>query len=693
MPRIQQYVAQDMTGGAVRGGGVAQPVDLSGLARGVDSFARASEDLRIHQERMSERMADDEAKVAVTNTLSQAGADWTEKLQNAQTGAAAGAPGFTAGMLKEFDGWAKDAGAQVPERGRQHLEQQLGRFRQGLHADAFRFEVKARGEKLTTDFVAGLENDRKAVFAQPGQFTETLARRLATAETLDLPAATKAKLAETARESLAIEAASAQVERDPEGLLARLGIRGAKVGKDGKMMPTDEAKAAEAVRNDPVFASLSPQALRQVVDRATMISETRKAQAAAEADRQARLAEIAANRRAREADQAWNILSTWTAAGKVADESNPNTKALIGRLAGTPYASAFTEMQKTAAAGATVASMPLPQQQAQLDGLIARRNASGTSPELETEIKRREGMLTEARSDYAKEPMRAALDRRVFGPEGMAPVDTSSIDGVARTIGARVQQAQTVAGRAGRSVSPLLSEEAETIGRVLSQVPPEQFGAAVAKLSGQIPGDQLQALARQIDSKDRGLALALAAGDARTTQGRTVAELIRRGQQVVKDKGIKEETAAEFGLKAQIAKEVRDVVPGRWGDDVIDAARLIYLGKQAGGDSTDAANAVRLALGGSIIEHNGRRVPVQPGITEDVMRQRLSTITPASLADQLPDGVVYLPGGRPMGLPEFLARLPDAQLEPLPGGEYAVRVGASGVAMRADRRPLTIKVR
>jgi hypothetical protein len=693
MPRIQQYVAQDMTGGAVRPGHLTQPVDITPLARGADTFARASEDLRIHQERMSEQLADDEAKVAVTNTLSQAGADWTEKLQNAQTSAAAGAPGFTAGMLKEFDGWAKDATEQAPERGRQHLEQQLGRFRQGLHADAFRFEVKARGEKLIGDFSAGTDADRKAVFTQPGMFTDVLARRLATLELLDLPAATKAKLAETARESLAIEAASAQVERDPDGLLARLGIRGAKVGKDGKMLPPDEAKAAEAVRNDPVFASLSPQALRQVVDRATMISETRKAQAAAEADRQARLAEIAAARREREVGQAWSIVSAQHAAGMVLDESNPNTKALIRKLAGTPYAAAFTDMQKTAAAGATVAAAPISQQQARLDGLIEQRNSKGWSPELGAEIKRSETMLTEARADYAKEPMRAALDRRVFGPEGMAPVDTSSIDGVARTIGARVQQAQTVAGRAGRSVSPLLSEEAEAIGRVLSQVPPEQFGAAVAKLSGQIPGDQLQALARQIDSKDRGLALALAAGDARTTQGRTVAELIRRGQQVVKDKGIKEETAAEFGLKAQIAKEVRDVVPGRWGDDVIDAARLIYLGKQAGGDGPDVANAVRLALGGSIIEHNGRRVPVQPGITEDVMRQRLSTITPASLADQLPDGVVYLPGGRPMGLPEFLARLPDAQLEPLPGGEYAVRVGQSGVAMRADRRPLTIKVR
>ena len=692
MPRIQQYVAQDMTGGAVRPGHIAHPVDLSPLARGADTFARASEDLRIHQERMSEQLADDEAKVAVTNTLSQAGADWTEKLQNAQTSAAAGAPGFTAGMLKEFDGWAKDAGAQVPERGRQQLEQQLGRFRQGLHADAFRFEVKARGEKLVGDFSAGTDADRKAVFTQPGMFTDVLARRLATLELLDLPAAVKTKLAETARESLAIEAASAQVERDPDGLLARLGIRGAKVGKDGKMQPPDEAKAAEAVRNDPVFASLSPQALRQVVDRATMISETRKAQAAAEADRQARLAEIAAARREREVGQAWNIVSAQNAAGMVLDESNPNTKALIRKLAGTPYAAAFTEMQKSAAAGATVAAAPISQQQARLDSLIEQRNSKGWSPELGAEIKRSETMLTEARADYAKEPLRAALDRRVFGPEGLAQVDTRSLDGLLQTIGPRVEQARTVSGRTGKPESPLMSDEAHAVADAFAQLPAGQRAGWTSRLSAQLPPAQALALAKQLEPKNRALYLMMAAGTDKTGSGKLVAEWIDKGQKAHIDKAVREDESPGTGLVASISKEIGDALSGPARADVAEAARFAWLGQKAENYSPTAAGVVRLVLGGDLVEHNGRRVPVPGGLGIDGLRDRLTSMPAAKIAAQAPDGWVYSTEGRQMGIPEFLADLPRAQLEPAGQGRYTVRSGM-GQAVNAQGRPIVIEVR
>ena len=426
-------------------------------------------------------------------------------------------------------------------------------------------------------------------------------------------------------------------------------------------------------------ADLDPQRRAQLLAQV----EGFRAHNEARALRPAQAAEIAAARQEREASRAWDVLSGWALAGKAADpEANA---ALIAKLDPARLA-AYKALAAEIPARTAAAMLPLDQQQAQLDALIAQRATRGTSPELEKEIERREKVLTEARKDYEADPLRAGAQRGII--DRIAPLDTSSFDGIAQSLAGRIEQAQAVATRTRQPVSPFLPEEAARVGDMLGALAPSAQGRMIAQLAQVMPQGQMAALAKQLDGKDRALALQMAAGAAKTTEGRTVAELIGRGRQAIKDKSVKEDSAAESGLRASLVKEIGDALTGRNREDVIDAARLIYLGKQAEGSRISPEGAVRLAVGGDLVEHQGRKVPVPAGVD---LPQALRRVPEASISSQTKDGMVYLAGGRPMGVPEFLAGLPSAQLEAVAPGRYVVRSGGS-LVVNDQRRPIVVGV-
>ena len=92
------------------------------------------------------------------------------------------------------------------------------------------------------------------------------------------------------------------------------------------------------------------------------------------------------------------------------------------------------------------------------------------------------------------------------------------------------------------------------------------------------------------------------------------------------------------------------------------------------------------------VEHNGRRIPIPAGVSEAQFADKLKAYPAAALASQAPGGAVMLPGGRQMPVADFLAGLPDAQLEPVAPGRYGVRAGG-GIVMGATGRPIIIEVR
>lgn len=426
--------------------------------------------------------------------------------------------------------------------------------------------------------------------------------------------------------------------------------------------------------------------------KATLLAQVEGYRSANEARalRQAQHAEIVAARAQRQSDEAFNVLSGWALQGKQAD---PNAAAaLIAKLTPTA-AAAYRSMAAKIPARTAVAMLPLDTQAQQLDVLKARA-VTGTSQELEAEIKRREQVLAQARKDYADDPLRAANERGVI-TSPLRPLNMAGLDTIAAGLAERATQAQEVATITKRPVSPLLSEEATRLGSILQALPVAERGRRIAQMAEVLPAPMMLALAQQIGGDDKGakraLALEMQFGADKTVSGRYRSELVALGAQAIRDKGIKEDTSAEFGLRAQIAKEIGDSLPPKWREDAIEAARLMYLGQQADGGSPSVRGAVRLAAGGEIVEHNGRRIPIPAGMDEGQFRDRLKAYPADAIAKQA-GGAVMLPGGKALPMDQFLAGLPDAVLEPVALGRFGVRAGG-GIVTGATGRPIIIEVR
>ena len=243
---------------------------------------------------------------------------------------------------------------------------------------------------------------------------------------------------------------------------------------------------------------------------------------------------------------------------------------------------------------------------------------------------------------------------------------------------------------AGRTASPLYPEEAEQLGRLLASGDPVSFGQTAGMLASVLPPEHVAAVARQIDKQDRPLALALVAGATRTTDGRTAAELMRRGVQAVKDKAPETKGAEAQTLLENLQTAVGTALAGQSRDDAIESAKLIYYGKRAAGETITPQGALALALGGPLVRHNGRMVPVPAGMDAYMLADRMQAYPADDIQRQSADGWIGFAGARPMGVPEFLAALPGAQLEPAGRGKYLVRVGGS-LALGKDGQRIVIE--
>ena len=674
MPRLPQYISTAQPSGIVRGVVPSSP-NVGGLVAGITQGAHAvqrGEDIRAAQmERERQRIAEEEARAAVSLTMSEGRAYWTEQLVNAQQNTA-DAAGFTQRTLKDFDAWSQKAIEAAPEDARSHLAARLQDLKLSVHERAFSFEADSRRAKVVDDFSTGLDKARRTAQADPSQFATLMAEQLAAANALTLDPKSKAKLLESTREMIAFDTASGIVDRYPDAFLAMSGMAGGK-SKDGKPLPADPAKAAKAVSDNPILSNLRPEDLHSLVEHATMLSVTRKAALDAERERQARRAEANAERIGREQDRAWLIVSDRLRNGIPTDPSAPELRILQG----SPYAAEYQARIGEMAARASVAGLPIDQQQARLDQLKAQQ-LKGSNKQLDREIEQSQQILDGAKSAYKAEPLRAGADRGIIATP--TPLDVSNLDAAIAGMPARVEQAKMVETRTRQAVSPFLAPEADAIANQLQALGWDERGKRIGQLAAGMTPQQAQAFASQIDPKNRVLALELSAGTSRTDSGKYVAQWIGRGQQFLKDKPQDGEKAS--AVRNDIAKYVGESLSGKTREDTIDAAYYAYMGQKDAGLRPSSGGVVSLVLGGPLVEHNGRSIPVPKDI--DLPK---ALRTGAYLA---PSGPVFV-NGRQISEAEFRAMLPDAQLEPAGFGRYTVRAG-SGLVLDANRKPVRISV-
>lgn len=362
---------------------------------------------------------------------------------------------------------------------------------------------------------------------------------------------------------------------------------------------------------------------------------------------------------------------------------------LAAKMVGTPYLDGLKSLQSRAKDVGGFAAQAIPEQRKALRDLYAMRTTQGNSEALSKRIDQAEKVLSASEAD-SKSLGIEAYARRNPGVI-LEPIDTTSPEGFIRSIGSRLSVAREASVWSGKPESPVMNDEAETLANTINALPVQQRATALGTLGRSIGPQAAAGLAAQIDKKDKALALALQFGTSATTEGRTTAEIILRGQQAMKDKTVKPDTIAVDGWKAQIAQEVEGAYSNqKQADDVKEAAFLIMSGLQAEGTG-NVRQAVGLAARGRIVEHNGKRIPLPAGVTQDELDAKLRGLTPQNFTAQAPGGEVRI-GGQAVPLDAFVQSLPDSQLVHAGYGRYNVLVGERFVTnAKGDRITITAK--
>lgn len=399
-------------------------------------------------------------------------------------------------------------------------------------------------------------------------------------------------------------------------------------------------------------------------------------------------AQAASERRSRDAEDATKALQTLIDGGSLpADEFLATVQA---RTAGTPFAESVKALVAQGRDRAGFASLPPDRQQAALLQARAQASAQGSNPATEKRISQLQAIASQSAEKAEREPLRWGADTRLL--DQVQPLQFGSIEQLVSHLGARVDQASTVAAALKRPVSPLLSVEAQSAAEALRILPPQQQRNAVQLLAQNLPPDQIRAVAKQMGDRDQALALAMFASAQPNPPGVDLPGLILQGADAERSGRIKKDDAVAKADARNIAQEMAKVPwpTPQARDAASQAAELVYKGlqdqKKGGGASW--REAVRIATG-ELADHAGQKVPVPPGWTERRFLTALRNTDAVSLAGQML-GPVFVNGQEVR--PEDLAKaLPVATLIPVGPGKYAIDAG--GMVLTAQRKPWVFTLR
>jgi len=364
---------------------------------------------------------------------------------------------------------------------------------------------------------------------------------------------------------------------------------------------------------------------------------------------------------------------------------------LADTTAGTSVAPLVQQLVKSQAEIAGFASLPLTDQAAMIEQLRAKGSTKGvgTDPQEQKRVDLLQKIHDGSAKAYAENPWQAAQERGVI--ERAPIIELTDVQTAQQVLADRMQQIGTIEAVVGRKVSPLQPQEAETIGRLVRALPPDQQSAALASFGTMIrDGDRLAAFARQIDAKDKILGTAMMYAGLQTPEGRHVSELLLLGERALRDKTVMVDNYKVSGWRASIATKIRGAFPNQEVEDrMVEAAFYVNAGLALNGDD-DVDDAIKLAAG-EIVDRSGSKFPLPYGMDEDQFDSRLEAIQPADLAAQAPGGTVRA-GKTSIPLEQFIQSLPDAALVHAGQGRYNVRAGMGLVTNEQGQR-ITIEVR
>lgn len=715
-----------------------------------------------------QRKLTEDAHAWTANALSNDHIAWSDWMAKAREEAPPGAPNFAGDFLKTFDAQTENALKAAPDdQSKRFYEQRRVALRASLFESARTFEAQQSIKYREQQWDDSISNVERIAARDPEQGKVSMAEQEAILRASPNQALARIKIAKM-RETVAKSAVQGMVERNPELALRTLdayfNVQSMPVqptAPDGQVFAPPDAGYA----GGPEFAALSAKLaakstfddrlkiLRAEAEDPRYDQKTRDGirREIAAVEKQAAKAPAVALPSAeppplkdgKPASGNWAVDSldpqtAWTmrnraqadvrrlqaqAAAQAADRDRlvaaqaksvsdmmndgytPNPQLLSdikAAAAGTQYAGMLADAEQRLAVTSGFRVMSDAQRTAVLDQSRARGNAQQWTPAERSTYEALTTLDGKIRQAYRDEPLRAGVMQGVL--PALAPLDTTSLQTVVASLLGRVQQAKAVSARTGTPVSPFTSEEADGIASQLATLAPREQSVAIANLS-RMTGPQGQAIAAQLDKKDKSLALAFALGtqmtggstDSLHTPPRFVAEMVLKGARAEKDgtstKNEKVPGVKAAQWKATITTALDGVLPSQdMGDKVRDAALYIAHGiaSEQGGELSkdDLERAARLAVGGNIVEHNGRKVALPGGTDASWLEDKLRKVTPADFQTQAPDGKV-IAGGQTIDSEEFVKTLPGQQLLSVRPGQYAVIVGGRPV-LTSSGRPLIL---
>jgi hypothetical protein len=412
----------------------------------------------------------------------------------------------------------------------------------------------------------------------------------------------------------------------------------------------------------------------------------RREQLANEAERAAARAARAAEKRERDARSEIEALDKFTLNGGVPDPAYAARVAAATQ--GTPFAAAAQQILGQASARANFAALPLPQQRAAL--LDAQAKATGGSnPEAAARVDLIEKTVRATEQAIAADPLRAGLERGWI--REVAPLPITNLSELPGALIRRIESARTVAAQAGRPVSPLLAEEAEQVRRLVDNLAPRDRVTALAPVVRGMPPEQIRALAGQVNDKSPALAGALLAmsNDRVTNRGRSVAELILVGDDLLRTKSVKIDPAAETGARARIRSQLRGAFATSAAEDAaVESSFRTYATLLSEGRD-DVGAAVRLTTGG-VFESNGAKAVRRWGWTDADMRDAIAKQVPATLQER--SGGALAVGGERVTPDDLYRQRGRWQLgSTASSGAYTVSIGGR-IVTRGDGTPFTVQL-
>lgn len=412
-------------------------------------------------------------------------------------------------------------------------------------------------------------------------------------------------------------------------------------------------------------------------------------------------AERAAERHLKKAEAEFNTFQGLADKGTIlAPEYVERT---LQMTAGTPYQQGVFAIMQQAQANGGIARQPIRQQQAELDRVDAQIAKTGRTPELDKRREQLQKVLNGSQSDLKENGLRAGLERGVIAD--MAPLDVSTPEAIAGSMAKRLEQAESVSQWAGKAVSPLDAREAEQIKGMLDALPAKQRSVAVSTIAQSAGPRYAGAIADQLDKQDRPLALAFARAGGRTTgatnwlgqttvEARHTSELILKGAQAIKDGTAMKDDKKVTGWKSTIAREVEGMFQNeKVAAAVKDSAYYIAaaMSQESGGGIPDLDQAIRLAIGGDVIQRNGKKLPVPAGVSASEFDKQLRNVSADDIRKQSPTGKVRVAGVE-MSADSFATSIPGQELIFAGPNRYAVVVRGRPVT-NENGKPITIEVR